>query len=166
MLQTCPPARLWPMTTQDPMPAACPEETAKLFASHDLRCTKQRHALYAALTDSRCHPTADELYRTVQDHLPGLSLATVYNTLECFCSHGLIQKLPDAGCNGSARYDAHTDHHTHLRDSTTGEIQDAPDALSAELLDQIHAETLAKIKELTGFHVDHVEIELVGRFEK
>ncbi|MFI4859569.1 MAG: Fur family transcriptional regulator [Phycisphaerales bacterium JB063] len=137
----------------------------QLFASHDLRCTKQRHAIYAALTASRCHPTADELYRKVQHQLPGLSLATVYNTLECFTEKGLIQKLPDAGHNGSARYDAHTDHHTHLRDACTGEIQDAPDDLSHELLAQIKQEVLAKVQERTGFRVDHVEIELVGQFE-
>lgn len=143
----------------------CTEQSAHLFTKHGLRCTRQRHAIYAALTRSRCHPTADELYREVQDHLPGLSLATVYNTLECFCKHGLIQKLPDAGCNGSARFDAHADQHTHLRDTLTGEIRDAPDDLSDELLAQIKDEVLAKVKARTGFEVDSVQIELVGRFQ-
>ncbi|MEM9415703.1 MAG: transcriptional repressor [Planctomycetota bacterium] len=147
-------------------PMDCTQATNDLFANHDLRCTKQRHAIYSALTASRCHPTADELYRKVQDHLPGISLATVYNTLECFTEKGLIQKLPDAGTNGSARYDAHAEHHTHLRDAKTGEIQDAPDDLSAELLAQIRDEVLAKVKERTGFKVEQVQIELVGRFEK
>lgn len=144
----------------------CTPQTADLFARHGLRCTKQRHALYAALTQTRCHPTADELYRTVQDHLPGVSLATVYNTLDKLTAAGLIQKLPDAGCNGSARYDAHADQHTHLRDAATGEIRDAPDDLSEELLAQIQDEVLAKIKARTGFEVEQVQIELVGRFGK
>lgn len=147
------------------MPTDCTEQAAQLFSRHGLRCTRQRHAIYAALTQSRCHPTADELYRKVQDDLPGLSLATVYNTLDCFSAAGLIQKLPDSGCNGSARYDAHADQHTHLRDSKTGEIQDAPDDLSEELLAQIRDEVLAKVKQRTGFEVQSVQIELVGRFQ-
>ena len=148
------------------MTTDCSQTSSALFTRHGLRCTKQRHAIYRALTETRSHPTADELYHQVQGRLPGVSLATVYNTLECFCQKGLIQKLPDTGHNGSARYDAHPDPHTHLRDTRTGEIRDAPDDLSAELLDQIKAQVLAKVKDRAGFEVEQVQIELMGRFEK
>ncbi|MEM1354240.1 MAG: transcriptional repressor [Planctomycetota bacterium] len=148
------------------MPCDCDQHFVELFASHGLRCTKQRRAIYSALTTTRCHPTADELYKTVQDaQLPGVSLATVYNTLEALCDAGLIQKLPDAGSNGSARYDAHAEHHTHLRDRQTGKIADAPDDLSQLLLQHVPTEVLDQIRQRTGFSVEQVQLELVGRFE-
>jgi len=143
----------------------CDDHSSRLFGDHNLRCTKQRKAIYAALTASRCHPTADELYRQVQDQLPGVSLATVYNTLEAFTDAGLIAKLPDAGDNGSARYDAHREPHTHLRDRCTGVVADAPDDLSRIILQNLPQHVLDDIRERTGFSVDEVQIELIGRFD-
>ena len=147
------------------MSCECDDQSAKLFAEHDLRCTKQRKAIYSALTQTRCHPTADELYRQVQNKLPGVSLATVYNTLEAFNDAGLIMKLPDAGSNGSARYDAHREPHTHLRDRCTGRVADAPDDISQMILDHLPQEVLDTIRARTGFTVDEVQVELVGKFE-
>lgn len=148
------------------MSCGCDDNSAKLFAEHDLRCTKQRKAIYSALTGTRCHPTADDLYRTVQDSLPGVSLATVYNTLEAFNDAGLISKLPDAGSNGSARYDAHREPHTHLRDRCTGKVADAPDDLSQLILDNLPQEVLDTIRERMGFTVEEVQVELVGKFDE
>ena len=148
------------------MPCECDNQSAKLFAQHNLRCTKQRKAIYSALTQTRCHPTADELYRQVQDQLPGVSLATVYNTLEAFNDAGLILKLPDAGHNGSARYDAHREPHTHLRDRSTGKVADAPDDISKLILDHLPQEVLDTIRDRMGFTVDEVQVELVGKFDR
>ena len=143
----------------------CTPESAELFAQHELRCTKQRKAIYTALTQTRCHPTADELHKRVMGELPGVSLATVYNTLEAFSKAGLIIKLPDAGSNGSARYDAHREPHTHLRCRCTGRVADAPDDISQLILDHLPPEVLETIRKRTGFEVDEVQIELVGKFE-
>ena len=148
------------------MPCECDNQSADLFAKHNLRCTKQRKAIYSALTQTRCHPTADELYRQVQDSLPGVSLATVYNTLEAFNDAGLILKLPDAGSNGSARYDAHRQPHTHLRDRATGKVADAPDDLSKLILEHLPQQVLDTIRDRMGFTVDEVQVELVGKFDK
>ena len=147
------------------MSSECDNPSADLFAQHNLRCTKQRKAIYSTLTQTRCHPTADELYRQVQDQLPGVSLATVYNTLEAFNDAGLIMKLPGSGLNGSARYDAHRQPHTHLRDRTTGRVADAPDDISQLILDHVPQHVLDTIRQRTGFTVDEVQVELVGKFE-
>ncbi len=147
------------------MSCECPDQSAELFAQHNLRCTKQRTAIYRALTQTRCHPTADELYRQVQGQLPGVSLATVYNTLEAFNDAGLILKLPDAGSNGSARYDAHRQPHTHLRDRCTGKVADAPDDISQLILDNLPQHVLDTIRDRMGFTVDEVQVELVGKFD-
>ena len=69
----------------------------QLFAQHNLRCTRQRRALYEALSSTSRHPTADELFQQLAHTQTDISLATVYNTLEAFCEVGLAQKLPGNG---------------------------------------------------------------------
>lgn len=141
-----------------------PAPIADLFATHGLRCTRQRLALYAALETSDAHPTADELFRLVGDTDPNISLATVYNTLEAFCESGLARKLPGTGSNGSARYDAGRDPHLHVRCRDTGRIADVPDDLGRKIMNHIPAAAVKQLEAELGFKVDHVQIELVGEY--
>ncbi len=136
---------------------------ATMFSSHGLRCTRQRKALYSALAATKEHPTADQLYRDVQNRTSGLSLATVYNTLEAFCRSGLAQKL--AAADGSARYDANHEAHVHLRCTRTGRVADAPEHLSHKLHESLSKDVMRKIEAALGFKIDHVQIEFVGQFE-
>ncbi len=139
-------------------------ELQDLFNSHGLRCTRQRKAVFEALRGTTSHPTADELYRMVGDRIEGLSLATVYNTLEALCGAGLAQKLPGHGAhgNGSARFDATVDNHLHLRDTRTGAVADVPSNLSRALLDHLPRQLLNEIESRLGFKIQQVQIELVG----
>ena len=136
-----------------------------LFASRGLRCTRQRKALYGALAASHRHPTADELFREVHPNMLGISLATVYNTLEAFCDAGLAQKLPGTGVNGSARYDAICDNHLHMCCQKTGSVADVPEDLSQQILEKIPPDALDELKARFGFEVDQIQISLVGRFD-
>jgi Fe2+ or Zn2+ uptake regulation protein len=132
-----------------------------LFARHGLRCTRQRLAIYEHLLGDKTHPTADDLHRKVTRKLAGVSLATVYNTLEALCDAGLAQKLP-AGENGSAHYDANVDGHLHTRCTRTGQVADVPDELSDAVISRIPPELLARIEAETGFDVRRIQIELIG----
>ena len=130
-----------------------------------LRCTRQRRAIYQALIDSHEHPTADALHHLVQGHDDGISLATVYNTLEAFCRVGLAQKLAGGTSCGSARYDATGTPHLHLRCKHTGELTDVPETLSVELFNALPEKTLRRLEKKLGFSIDQVQIELVGQFQ-
>lgn len=132
----------------------------EMFASQGLRCTSQRRALYKALAASTSHPTADQLYYEVSGNIAGVSLATVYNTLEAFCQAELCQKLPGKG--GSVRYDAVVHNHLHTRCEKTGAVHDVPDALGQRLLDSVPSNILRTIEQQLGFKVNRVNIELVG----
>ncbi len=132
--------------------------THRLFAGHGLRVTRQRAALYETLCATDRHPT-DELFASVQ-----VSRATVYNNIDVLADAGLIQVLPPQGHNGPARYDATTDPHLHLRDRATGQVVDAPGALSKAFVDALPAEVLGRIEREAGFKIDRVRVELVGRF--
>jgi len=141
------------------------EMLQELFAEHGLRCTRQRIAIYNALRGTTAHPTIDELYQQVSESLPGLSLATVYNTVEAFCQVGLAQRLPGGKPEGngvSGRYDATVQNHVHLRDRETGHVADAPETISQTLLSHIPDDLLGQLERETGFRVEDVQIEIVG----
>ncbi|MEZ6193451.1 MAG: transcriptional repressor [Phycisphaerales bacterium] len=142
------------------------DDLQQAFSEHGLRCTKQRRAIFDALSHHCCHPTADELYRTVKPQIEGLSLATVYNTLEAFCSAGLAYKIAGCGGNGSTRYDAAGDDHLHLRCRKTGHVIDVPEDLGKRILEHIPTELMEELQERTGFKVNKVQLDLVGEFKK
>ena len=132
----------------------------EMFATQGLRCTAQRRALYKSLSASTSHPTADQLYYEVSGNIAGLSLATVYNTLEAFCQAGLCQKLPGKG--GSVRYDAMVHNHLHTRCEKSGAVHDVPDTLGQKILDSLPPNVLRAIERQLGFKINRVSIELVG----
>ncbi len=142
------------------------EELQTSFAEHGLRCTRQRRAIYRALSSCHSHPTADELYKMVKASDDKLSLATVYNTLEALCNAGLAFKITGCCGNGSTRYDAGREDHLHLRCDRTGQITDVPDDLGKRILEHIPDELLAELQTRTGFKVNRVQLDLLGEFEQ
>ncbi|MCK4872191.1 MAG: transcriptional repressor [Phycisphaerales bacterium] len=143
------------MTQQRP-----PSELRSVFARHGLRCTQQRQVLYEVLVSTDRHPTAEQLYRMVGERDSGLSMATVYNTLEAFCEAGLCLKL--AALNGSCRYDGATHDHLHFKDVRTGEIRDVPEEISEMLLDSIPREVLSEIEKKMGIKLHRIDVDLIG----
>jgi len=134
--------------------------TRELFASHSLRCTQQRMAVYEALGKCESHPTAEELFRLVKPTTEKLSLATVYNSLEVLCKAGLVRKMPMS--NGCCRYDADTSPHLHVRFPETAEIEDVPEHLSRRLFDHLPMEVLEEIGATLGVQVDGMSIQLLA----
>jgi Fe2+ or Zn2+ uptake regulation protein len=135
-----------------------------LFCAHSLRFTRQRFAVYTALACEKIHPTADQLFRKLSQSDAGISLATVYNTLEALVKSGLAQKLADGGT--SARYDAAVDDHLHIRDCATGTLSDVPEALGQKLLDNLPKHVLDEIEDKLGFRISRVQIELIGEYTR
>lgn len=86
------------------------------------RPTRQRRAIFSALSERLDHPTAETLHRAVRLRIPGLSLATVYTTLEVLVEAGLAGRF--VGADGVAHYDARTDEHDHRRCLACGRIDD------------------------------------------
>lgn len=139
-----------------------PVSTRDTFTSHGLRCTVQREQIYSALMASEVHPTADELFRAVQSACPGISLATVYNTLEAFTRAGLARRYAPCSLdhNGAYRYDADTTHHAHVM-TATGQVRDLPDDLSREVLGAIPRHVLDRIEREMGVKVSRISVEFV-----
>jgi Fe2+ or Zn2+ uptake regulation protein len=75
------------------------------------RLTKQRAAVLRALGDGG-HLSAETLLRRVRDEIPGVSLGTIYRTLDILRGIGLVQAFTHDG--DAARYEASLDKHHHL----------------------------------------------------
>ncbi|MEM8756199.1 MAG: Fur family transcriptional regulator [Planctomycetota bacterium] len=127
-----------------------------LLRSRGLRVTQQRERLYAALAASTRHPSADELFCEVRHLQRGLSLATVYNTLEVFAEVGLCRKIPS---DGVARYDADVSDHIHIH-MADGRVIDVPGALGDRLLSAIRPADLAEIERELGVKIDGLNLDL------
>lgn len=132
-----------------------------VFCEAGLRCTRQRLAVYDALRDARNHPSAEELYQLVRDTAGGLSRATVYNTLDVLCRHGLARQLPTT--NGICRYDADTSNHVHIRHIATSRIEDVPGDLADRVLQSIPTSILQEIEHTMGVRIASINLQLAAK---
>ncbi len=117
------------------------------------RFTEQRAAVYRFLSATDTHPTADEVFLRVRRDLPGISLATVYKSLETLVGCGLAVKLTYG--DASARYDARTDPHSHARCVACGKVVDIPGDVPAQDISTLRAHA-------DGFTITGYRLELTG----
>ena len=117
------------------------------------RFTEQRAAVYKTLIGTDQHPTADEVFLSVRHNLPGISLATVYKSLETLVGCGLAIKLTYG--DGSARYDGRTDPHHHARCVACGRVSDIEGSLPGPELEALRGRA-------DGFMVTGYRLELSG----
>jgi Fe2+ or Zn2+ uptake regulation protein len=68
------------------------------------------------------HLTAEQVYEEVGELMPGVSLPTVYATLELLRDIGLVDRVPTEG--GAVVYDTRTEDHHHLVCRRCGAISD------------------------------------------
>jgi len=134
-----------------------------MLERHGLRCTAQREVIYSALAATSTHPTAEELFGQVRQRLPGVSLATVYNTLEVLTRRGLARRYSNfLGIDGPARFDADVSQHVHLV-TDDGRVRDVPADLGERIVASLPAALVDEIESRLGVRVDRVNIELLGQ---
>lgn len=136
------------------------KDPRKAFEQTGLRFTRQRGAVYEALSGVRTHPTAEELHELVGRSESSISLATVYNTLEALSEAGLCRRIPGSG--GACRFDADVSEHVHavLPDGT---VVDLPEDAGRRLIESISDELLADLSRRAGVRLDGVGIQLIAR---
>ena len=116
------------------------------------RLTKQRAAVLRALGDGG-HLSAETILERVRSELPGVSLGTIYRTLDILREIGLVQLFSFGG--SAARYEAALDKHHHLLCTHCGELTN----VYADGIAQI-AQQIAEREGYTEF--DHA-LTIVGR---
>ena len=97
-----------------------------------IRLSAQRRIILDVVLATQSHPTADMVYRWVQNKLPRISLGTVYRNLESLSEAGYIARI-DTGA-GPRRYDGSTHTHAHIRCTACDSLEDLPASIPLESL--------------------------------
>ncbi len=99
-----------------------PHELSTAFRSIGLKVTPQRQVLFRLLHDNDAHPSAESLHLAASAVMPGISLRTVYQTLNDLVAMGELQQLQLTP--GSSRFDPNVDDHHHLVCDRCGTVRD------------------------------------------
>jgi Fe2+ or Zn2+ uptake regulation protein len=151
------------MSATRPTPCLSPEaELRRALDQAGWRFTKQRAEVFAYLRAVSVHPTAEQVFASVRQRLPNISLATVYKALEALVDAGLAARLADHA-GGPVRYDGKAQPHYHLRCERTGQLRDLELPYDAALLDRLAPGLIAKLRR-QGFEVLGHRFEVLGRF--
>jgi len=118
-----------------------------------LGLTKQRQCVLRVIHDSEKHLTANEVFEEARGLLPGISFATVYNSLRYLKTERLIGEI-QLGAGGH-RYDRNLTRHDHAVCNDCGTIVDLNLALPGRVLE--------KASELSNFEPETIEVTLRGR---
>jgi Fur family peroxide stress response transcriptional regulator len=84
--------------------------------------TRQRQVVLDAVQADDHHPTAAEVFDAARQRLPGISFATVYNSLRFLRDAGLVHEIKFG--DGASRYDRETARHDHAICSACGKLVD------------------------------------------
>jgi len=128
------------------------QEALEMLKETGVRITPQRHAILEYLINSMTHPTADDIYKALEDKFPNMSVATVYNNLRVFKEVGIVKELTYG--DASSRFDYITTEHYHVICEECGKIVD----FHYPGLDEVEA--LAA--HITGFDISHHRMEIYG----
>jgi Fe2+ or Zn2+ uptake regulation protein len=89
---------------------------------HKLGLTKQRAVVLQVIRNAMEHLTANEVFDRAKQLLPGISFATVYNSLRFLKDTGHIAEISFG--NGATRYDRITSRHDHAICTQCGKLVD------------------------------------------
>ncbi len=94
---------------------------AEILRARGLRVTSQRVVIHETLLAAGRHLTADQVRDAVLDRLPGISLPTVYATLELFEDLGLVRRVHTPS---ALLFDPRPDDHAHALCRRCGRVED------------------------------------------
>jgi len=118
-----------------------------------LGLTKQRQCVLRVIHESEKHLTANEVFEEARVLLPGISFATVYNSLRYLKTEGLIGEI-QLGF-GAHRYDRNLTRHDHAVCNHCGTIVDLKLPLPGRVLE--------RATELSNFETETIEVTIRGR---
>jgi Fe2+ or Zn2+ uptake regulation protein len=128
------------------------ERLATVLRGRGQRVTSQRLVINRALRETDRHVTAEEVLINVSGRLPGVSLPTVYATLELFEGLGIVRRVR-AG-NGAVLYDPRGEPHHHLVCTRCGKVED--------LEQEVDLDPALEAADRAGFEPDSAELVVSG----
>lgn len=114
--------------------------------------TKQRRAVLRAVRESDKHLTAGEVFDDARRFLPGISFATVYNSLNYLKKEGLIGEIRFG--TDAKLYDRNLTQHDHAICNNCGKLVDLELTLPNGLLEEA--------ADRSNFKTESIELTLRG----
>ncbi len=133
-------------------PPAIDDQLIRELRGRGLRVTSQRIVIHRALCSEAQHMTAEQILEKVSGVLPGVSLPTVYATLELLEDLGLVRRFGTG--NGAVLFDSRVEPHAHTVCRRCGATADLDGGVLSE-------EVAARAAE-TGFVPDHTQLVVWG----
>jgi Fur family ferric uptake transcriptional regulator/Fur family peroxide stress response transcriptional regulator len=118
----------------------------------DLGLTKQRAAILQVIREADEHLTANGVFENAKRILPGISFATVYNSLRYLKEAGHIGEISFG--NGASRFDAMTSRHDHALCTKCGKLVDMEIELPVEVVNFA--------AQFSKFKLESIELTLRG----
>jgi len=125
---------------------------AAVLRAHGLRATLARSLILDALQELG-HGTPEQLHEAAESHVAGLSLSTVYRTLETMADLGLVTHTHLSAPGKTFMLASHADH-AHLVCRTCGAVSTLTPAIGERLADEVAA--------AHGFRLDRGHVSLFG----
>ena len=116
------------------------------------RVTSQRLVIHRILRERETHLSAEEVHRDALQALPGVSLPTVYATLELLTEMGLVRRI-DAG-TGTVLFDGRQEPHHHAVCRVCGRVWD--------LAPRVDLTAVAQDAREAGLRVDGMQVLATG----
>jgi Fe2+ or Zn2+ uptake regulation protein len=136
-------------TTEQPQ---IDQRLATALRERHLRVTSQRLLVHRTLCSRVQHMTAEQVLNAVSESLPGISLPTVYATLELLERLGLVRRL--ATGTGAVLFDSRVEQHAHTVCRRCGATADLDGARAP-------SSVLARASD-AGFAPDHAQLVVWG----
>lgn len=118
----------------------------------NLGLTKQRETVLRVIRESGKHLTANEVYDNARRLMPGISFATVYNSLNYLKKEGLIGEIK-FGTDANL-YDRKLSRHDHALCNNCGKLVDLELSIPKKLLEEAATRS--------HFKPDSIELTLRG----
>lgn len=110
-----------------------------------MKYSKQRDLIEQAVKAKKLHPTAEDVYLSLKEDNPRLSLATVYRNLNGLAQQGIIKKLYMPV--GSDRFDAEPTKHDHVICKRCGKIFDVQLPFLSQLPQFVYDSTQVRLSD-------------------
>lgn len=118
----------------------------------DLGLTRQREVVLRVIREEQEHLTANEIFDKAKQLLPGISFATVYNSLRYLKDAGHIAEISFG--SGASRFDSKLTRHDHAICTKCGKLVDMEIELPAEVI--------SFAAEFSHFKPESIELTLRG----
>lgn len=133
-------------------------EVTTLLAQHGVKVTPQRTVVYIILRELG-HACAEQIIEKVRLSAPTITIATIYNVLDCFVSNNIISMVNTSG--NRMYFDICTHDHHHIMSSDNRQIADFNDTQLTDIIKE-HL----KNHPIQGFNLERINLQLIGSFEQ